>query len=658
MGSFGCENLKIVNGKLLNALRFTSRKIKFLLSAVPFILATMSYGTASAQTNVELLGNPGFEDFNAPLFGNNLNTVSIAPWILGTGDDPNVVRVDGVGGQDYIRGPEIDAANPGPGINQHYLDIINGSNDFYQPFTVSACPSLSSQTYRAVGSFSSRANRAGNALQTNGSMTIRNGSGPTGTIVAGPDLSVANLQNRTTWTTLSGNFDLIPGTYSFVVQMGDNANFDGSSLQLTSLCLTATNNDYSATPIPASGGVTPSVFVNDDIDSQTPTSSTVDVTLTNTGGVTGATINPDGTINIPAGLSPGNYTLNYEICEAGSTTNCASATAIITVLETPAIDLAKVFSGNADEDGSSSISIGDTLTYTITATNTGNAAQTNFVVTDNLLTPSSNSCAAVPVGGTCTLTGEYVVTVADAGSNFTNTASVVSDELPTPVEDTVTLAIDAPAPALDIVKTLTGNVDADSSGSVSIGDTLNYEIVATNSGNIAQNNVVVNDDLLTPDTQTCASLAVDAICTLTGTYVVTVADSGKDFVNTASAVSDEVTTPVEDTVTTPVVPAEPSFIMTKVANGEGPFAVGDTITYTYTVTNDGNVNINGVAVSDTHNGSGPAPTPSNETLLTDTGTQGDSTDAAVDGSWDTLAPGDIVTFTGTYTVTQTDVDNL
>ena len=82
------------------------------------------------------------------------------------------------------------------------------------------------------------------------------------------------------------------------------------------------------------------------------------------------------------------------------------------------------------------------------------------------------------------------------------------------------------------------------------------------------------------------------------------------------------------------------------------------MTYTYTVTNDGDVNINDVSISDTHNGSDPAPTPGNETLLTDAGTQGDSTDATVDGTWDVLAPGDIVTFTGTYTITQTDVDNL
>ena len=150
----------------------------------------------------------------------------------------------------------------------------------------------------------------------------------------------------------------------------------------------------------------------------------------------------------------------------------------------PAIDLVKTLSANADEDGSSSVSIGDTLTYTIVATNTGSAAQTNFVVTDNLISPNSNTCANVAVGATCTLTGDYVVTVADAGGDIVNTASVVSDQITVPLDDMVTVAVDAAAPALDIVKTLTNNADGDGSGSVSIGDVLTYTIVATNSGNI------------------------------------------------------------------------------------------------------------------------------------------------------------------------------
>ena len=98
--------------------------------------------------------------------------------------------------------------------------------------------------------------------------------------------------------------------------------------------------------------------------------------------------------------------------------------------------------------------------------------------------------------------------------------------------------------------------------------------------------------------------------------------------------------------------------MAKVADSPGPFTLGDVVNYTYTVTNDGNTVIRDVVINDTHNGSDPAPTPTNEALLTDMGTLGDSTDAAINGSWDVLAPGDVVTFTGSYTVTQTDVDNL
>ena len=151
----------------------------------------------------------------------------------------------------------------------------------------------------------------------------------------------------------------------------------------------------------------------------------------------------------------------------------------------------------------------------------------------------------------------------DAGGDVVNTASAESDEVMTPVTDTVTTPVDPAAPALDIVKTLTNNADEDSSGTVSIGDTLTYEIVVTNSGNFDQNNVVVTDNLITPNSNTCATVAVGGTCTLTGTYVVTMADAGGNVVNTASAESDEVTTPVTDSVTTPVDPAAPALDIVK-----------------------------------------------------------------------------------------------
>ena len=137
--------------------------------------------------------------------------------------------------------------------------------------------------------------------------------------------------------------------------------------------------------------------------------------------------------------------------------------------------------------------------------------------------------------------------MADEGTDIVNTASAESDEVTTPVTDTVTTPVVPAAPALDIVKSAPTNADEDGSTTVSIGDTLTYTITVTNTGNIDQTNVVVTDNLIAPSTNTCAAVAVGATCTLTGDYTVTMADEGTDIVNTASAESDEVTTPVTDT---------------------------------------------------------------------------------------------------------------
>lgn len=112
-----------------------------------------------------------------------------------------------------------------------------------------------------------------------------------------------------------------------------------------------------------------------------------------------------------------------------------------------------------------------------------------------------------------------------------------------------------------------------------------------------------------------------------------------------------------DPTVTDITPS-PALSIQKTAFDDTLRAAGDVITYTYIVTNTGNITITGVSISDSHNGSGPAPTPSNETLLTDNAPLGDSMDAGVNASWDTLAPGDVLRFTGTYTVTQNDVDTL
>jgi large repetitive protein len=137
----------------------------------------------------------------------------------------------------------------------------------------------------------------------------------------------------------------------------------------------------------------------------------------------------------------------------------------------------------------------------------------------------------------------------------------------------------------------------------------------------------------------CAFATIDNDATATGTYNGQPVNS-----NTASVQVD-------------VVPAAPALVVTKVATPDTNVPAGTLVTYTYTVQNTGNQVVTNISLSDNHLGSGPNPVPLNETLTTDAGTPNDSTDSAPnDGLWSTLAPGDVITLTATYIITQNDVD--
>jgi large repetitive protein len=133
-----------------------------------------------------------------------------------------------------------------------------------------------------------------------------------------------------------------------------------------------------------------------------------------------------------------------------------------------------------------------------------------------------------------------------------------------------------------------------------------------------------------------------------------------DITNTATANGTYSGNPVQSapvTVNVPVGPQTSALTIVKTASPDTNVAAGQVVTYTYTVTNSGNATLQNISLNDVHNGSGTPPVPGNETLLTDNGTLGDTTDTApADGVWSVLAPGDVITFTSTYTVTQHDVD--
>lgn len=147
---------------------------------------------------------------------------------------------------------------------------------------------------------------------------------------------------------------------------------------------------------------------------------------------------------------------------------------------------------------------------------------------------------------------------------------------------------------------------------------------------------------------------------LMGGYFAGVDAASADITNTAVAqgtyAGNLISSPPA-TANVPVAPAAPGLTVVKTASPDTNVAAGQLVTYTYTVTNSGNTTLQNISLNDAHDGTGTPPVPGNETLLTDSGTLGDSTDATpADGVWSVLAPGDTITFTSTYTVTQQDVD--
>ena len=118
----------------------------------------------------------------------------------------------------------------------------------------------------------------------------------------------------------------------------------------------AVDNDYSATPFsPITGGTTPSILGNDTVGAVTATSANVTPTLLSNGGLTGLTLNANGTLTVPAGAAPGAYVASYQICDAAVPASCDSATVTVAVI------------GAADDS-----SLGNALGSTVTLNVLGN----------------------------------------------------------------------------------------------------------------------------------------------------------------------------------------------------------------------------------------------------------------------------------------------
>jgi len=375
-------------------------------------------------------------------------------------------------------------------------------------------------------------------------------------------------------------------------------------------------------------------------------SLTYSITVTNTGNITLHNVSVSDPKISPSSascptLAPGSsciltgtHTVTQAEIDAGQIVNTATGDSdetppvtdelITPLVKDPEMSIFKTLL----TDISGGVTVGDILIYSVTTFNSGNTTLNNVTVTDSRLTPALKTCSSVAPLGTCTLLGFYIVKQSDVNAGqIVNTGTGDSDET-SPVTHQVTTPIPQ-FPFLSISKVLLTDV----SGGIEVGDVLTYQIVATNTGNIALNNVTISDPGLTPGIAGAALLQPLASLSLTGSYTVGQADiDAGQLINTATGDSDQ-TPPVTAEVITPV-PQYPSTSTEKtmLTDISGGVEAGDVITYQITVTNTGNITLNNVTVTD------PMITPSSATCPS-------------------VAPLENCILTGTYTITQDDIDN-
>ena len=203
--------------------------------------------------------------------------------------------------------------------------------------------------------------------------------------------------------------------------------------------------------------------------------------------------------------------------------------------------------------------------------------------------------------------------------------------------------------------------------------TLTYTITVNNTGDttltgvnpvdtLSQNGINTSITLSGPSGDANSNLELETTETwsFSGTHVVTLdqMNDADDLVNTVSVTTNETGATAQTSQDTSIITPINTMTVTKTASPDTNVPAGTDVIYTYVVRNTGNQSLLNITLADAHGGTGTAPVPTLESLSLDTVPTGDSVDSVSNASWDNLAPGDEVTFTANYTVTQEDVDTL
>ncbi len=280
-------------------------------------------------------------------------------------------------------------------------------------------------------------------------------------------------------------------------------------------------------------------------------------------------------------------------------------------------------------------SVGDIITYTYNVTNTGNVNITGpLTVTDNVTGTAQILVSTLEPGQNGTGTSTYTINQNDIDSGFvSNAASATGTFNGTNVTsntDTETVIANQ-SPALLTVKIASPTTYS------SVGENITYTYNVNNTGNVGISAPInITDNKTGTFTISNSGLAPGQNVTGTANYTITQADLDNGSVtNEAFATGTFNGTEVNSTNVTATVTAiqSPALLTVKIASPTSYSAVGQKITYNYTVTNSGNVFV-----------SGPITVTDNITGIIQLSSSG-------------LSPGQNVTGTANYTVTQSDLDN-
>jgi len=160
----------------------------------------------------------------------------------------------------------------------------------------------------------------------------------------------------------------------------------------------------------------------------------------------------------------------------------------------PSIDLEKLVNGDdADDPTGPMVLVGDTVTFTFIVENTGNVPLFDVSVDDDIL-GHIGDVALLDIGETATLTTTALATAGQYENMGTATGTPpvgpdVTDEDPGHY-----FGAD---PSIDLEKLVNGDdADTPTGPSVSVGSTVTFTFVVTNTGNVTLTNISVDDSVL------------------------------------------------------------------------------------------------------------------------------------------------------------------